>query len=137
MVHVMSEVKRFKASDLHVACCGDTIVVNAEDYDARDHAAAVYFDSWKRTEQELDAQRLRADTAEAELAIIRPERDLYKASSEALEDQWNAAEKRIADGIAYVQKLVDCSKNQDSVATGYLSDILSALNQKSEGVSHG
>lgn len=86
--------------------------------------------------EDFDAQRLRADTAEAELAIIRPERDLYKASSEALEDQWNAAEKRIADGIAYVQKLVDCSKNQDSVATGYLSDILSALNQKSEGESH-
>ncbi len=52
MVHVMSEVKRFKASDLHVACCGDTIVVNAEDF---------------------DAQRLRADTAEADYRELSKE----------------------------------------------------------------
>lgn len=117
MVHVMSEAKKYRADWRHV--------VETEFDDAQFVGIA-----------DFDAQRLRADTAEAELAIIRPERNLYKASSEALEDQWNAAERRIADGIAYVQRLVNCSKNQDSVATGYLSDILAALNQKSEGESH-
>ena len=33
-------------------------------------------------------------------------------------------QQRLAETLEFVQKMVDCTKGQDSVATGYLSDIL-------------
>lgn len=109
MVHVMSEVKRW--------------YIGVYDGNAQARATTCYeFEIIHEGQGQLfvraddfDAQRLRADTAETERDALRV---------------------HLAAGIAYVQRLVNCSKNQDSVATGYLSDILAALNQKSEGESH-
>ena len=44
---------------------------------------------------------------------------------DALQQRLNVAEQR-------VQRMVDCSKGQDSVATGYLSDILTLLKPAAE-----
>lgn len=41
-----------------------------------------------------------------------------------------AMQKRLADAEIFVQKMVDCSKGQDSIATGYLSDILDVIKGK-------
>lgn len=36
-------------------------------------------------------------------------------------------QQRLTISEKYVQRLVNCSKNQDSIATGYLSDILDVI----------
>lgn len=77
----MSEVKRYTFK----GAAGE--YVYAPDYDARDHSAEVYFGSWKRTQQELDAQRLRADTAEAELHHLREQLKERDAAIENLNDR--------------------------------------------------
>lgn len=83
----MDDVKRFKASDLHVACCGDTIVVNAEDY---------------------DAQRLRADTAEAEL---KREREFNAVNVSEAERMLAAAEQRTASIAGKHNKCKECGSD--------------------------
>lgn len=42
-------------------------------------------------------------------------------------DDYDAILKRLTDAENFVQKMVDCTKGQDSVATGYLSDILDVI----------
>lgn len=44
-----------------------------------------------------------------------------------LEMERDALQQRLTVAEQFVQKLVDCSKGQDSIATGYLSDILDSL----------
>ena len=39
----------------------------------------------------------------------------------------NQLQQRLTTAEKYVQRLVNCSKNQDSIATGYLSDILDVI----------
>lgn len=142
MVHVMSEVKRFKASDLHVACCGDTIVVNAEDFDARDHAAEVYFGSWKRTEQELDAQRLRADTAEAERnqllndpnSVFKKMCDMALKQRDEAMSKLAAAEQRIASHESTLRHFANCADVRQ-VGTSAMAYV-AALNPSPEAESH-
>ena len=106
MVRVMSEVKRFYAREIDrdeafVEC------VLAAEFDGRDHAADVYFGSWKRTERELDAQRLRADTAEAELEVLRQQHAeqscIFCNNSGELLSKVKAAEQRIADRDALLR----------------------------------
>ena len=52
--------------------------------------------------------------------------DLVTAERDALQQRLTVAEQR-------VQRMVDCSKGKDSVATGYLSDILALLKPAAEG----
>lgn len=42
-------------------------------------------------------------------------------------DDYDAILKRLTDAENFVQKMVDCTKGQDSIATGYLSDILDMI----------
>lgn len=42
-------------------------------------------------------------------------------------DDYDSILKRLNDAENFVQKMVDCTKGQDSVATGYLSDILDVI----------
>lgn len=42
-------------------------------------------------------------------------------------DDYDAIHNRLTDAEKFVQKMVDCTKGQDSVATGYLSDILDVI----------
>lgn len=54
--------------------------------------------------------------------------DYYKGEglrADALQQRLTVAEQR-------VQRMVDCSKGQDSIATGYLSDILALLKPAAE-----
>lgn len=75
----MSEVKRYEISGKFESTGDEGIfltnpkMVLEEDFDAQCHATGVYFESWKNTEQERDTERLRAETAEAELAALREE----------------------------------------------------------------
>lgn len=141
MVHVMSEhsvIYLSPSDDPEREWCQDDVWENSVRYNLG---------------TDFDAQRLRADTAEAELAIIRPERNLYKASSEALEDQWSAAEQRIAEQNSLIEEIAtemtlaisDSQTRAAMTSVGrtrflqilqtYNARIDSALNQKSEGES--
>lgn len=73
---IVSEVKRYR---FHGAA-GEYVYAN--DYDAKCHAADVYFGSWKRTEEERDA-------AQSELSALREENERLK--SESFEELYNAA----------------------------------------------
>lgn len=42
-------------------------------------------------------------------------------------EDYDAIHKRLTDAEKFVQKMVDCTKGQDSIATGYLSDILDVV----------
>lgn len=41
--------------------------------------------------------------------------------------KYDALQRRLTEAESFVQKMVDCTKGQDSVATGYLSDILDMI----------
>ena len=43
------------------------------------------------------------------------------------ESDFDALQRRLTEAESFVQKMVDCTKGQDSIATGYLSDILDVL----------
>jgi len=92
----MSEVKRFRADHRHVVETefDDAQYVGVEDYDAKCHAAEVYFGSWKRTEEERD-------TAQSELAALREELALAKDTA--------ASWKSSADGLAEEARDIDKS----------------------------
>jgi len=50
----------------------------------------------KEHAENIDKLVAERDDLREELSILTPERDLYKASSEALEEAWNDSEKRLA-----------------------------------------
>lgn len=90
---------------------------------------------------EYDAQRLRADTAEAELSKLRDSsaiagRHLERMieHSDSLEVKLAAAEQRIASHESTLRHFASCA---DVRQVGTLAmDYVAALNQKSEGESH-
>lgn len=69
----MDGVKKYRADWRHVVLTteDDAQYVGIADYSSKCSAADVYYRAWKSTEEEMDAQRLRADTAEAELAQLK------------------------------------------------------------------
>ena len=42
-------------------------------------------------------------------------------------EEYDEVYERLTTAEQYVQKLIDASENQDSIATGYLSDILNVI----------
>lgn len=157
----MSEVKRYEVKGKFESTDGEGIslidpkMVLEDDYDATCHAAEVYFGSWKRTEQELDAQRLRADTAEAELEDVIDElrvtvedRDNAKRNSSAfeermgdlqvangkLQDKLAAAEQRIAELKSVFERMLE---DDDMPVHWFAQRIDAALNPNPEAESHG
>lgn len=63
-------------------------------------------------------------------AALREELEALRESYEAMRDRKNSIvdlQQRLTVAEQFVQKLVDCSKGQDSIATGYLSDIFAEL----------
>jgi hypothetical protein len=87
-------------------------------------------------EKALDAQRLRADTAEAEL---RREKEFHAVNVSESERMLAAAEQRIADLIELLRgawKYADHDLNVVTVNRELAARIEAALNQKSEGESH-
>lgn len=42
-------------------------------------------------------------------------------------EEYDEVCERLTAAEQFVQKLIDCAKNQDSIATGYLSDILDVI----------
>lgn len=107
----MSEVKRYRA--------GDFVPVTS--------VAA----------SDFDAQRLRADTAEAELAKLRERHDTVKCQRNDATKVLAAAEQRIGELWQLVEKAYDHETIDDDWIEEYrrlkMSD--AALNQKSEGKS--
>lgn len=51
----------------------------------------------------------------------------FQVELEAIKAEHDALQQRLTDAENFLQKMVDCTKGQDSVATGYLSDILDVL----------
>ena len=133
----MSEVRRWKLKGFIPGIEGESkavfqpTVVLAEEYDAALAREA--------------AERLRADVAVAdcneaerresalreELATSRTafkeELDGVKYTRRKFRQERDALQQRLTDAERYVQKMVDCSQGQDSIATGYLADILGKL----------
>lgn len=102
---------------------------------------------------ELDTQRLRADTAEAELIIANADKEAYAQNAIDLREQvelWkgrttnltharSVAEQRIADLIELLRgawKYADHDLNVVTVNRELAARIEAALNKKSEGESH-
>lgn len=141
----MDDVKRYDVQGKFESTNGEGIsllnpkMVLEQDYDAKCHAAEVYFGSWKRTEQELDAQRLLADTAEAERDAARQALD---ATRDALESaQYSNAElaSKLEDRDQLFSDLVN-SPHAVSVPLELWKRIKvfagAALNPKPEAGSH-
>jgi len=82
---------------------------------------------------EFDAQRLRADTAEAELRTERLRADAAVGDANEAERKLAAAEQRIASHESILRRFANCA---DVRQVGTLAmDYVAALNQKSEGES--
>lgn len=149
MVHVMSEIKRFVANlyqGSELMFFGADVVLTSA------HKSA------------LDAQRLRADTAEAELEVLRQQHaeqscifcnnsgellsavktersrgDAAVGDANEAERKLAAAEQRIADLIELLRgawKYADHDLNVVTVNRELAARIEAALNKKSEGESH-
>lgn len=81
-----------------------------------------------------DAALSREDALRVELATIYSDRDAEKEMKAKARDQRDVQtiracelQQRLTVAEQRVQRMVDCSKGQDSIATGYLSDILALL----------
>lgn len=113
----MDDVKRYDVQGKFESTNGEGIsllnpkMVLEQDYDAKCHAAEVYFGSWKRTEQELDAQRLRADTAEAELKAIKESMAYRGSLFGQVQAQRDSAEQRIASIAGEPAKCKECGSD--------------------------
>lgn len=132
----MTEVRRWKLKGFIPGIEGETkavfqpTVVLEEDYDAALAREAALREELEAT-QALSVENLLVDivpgldgmgeevyaksVAETQLLIS----NLY-LETEDLQQRLTVAEQ-------FVKKMIDCSKGQDSIATGYLSDILDAL----------
>lgn len=146
----MSEVKRYKMlASGRYSIDPRGMWVLGSDYDAKCHAADVYFGSWKRTEEERDAAlsqlaALReelADLAELKAYVTVPLRERC-AERKGLQQRLADAEQRnavrdaqLSKAIDFVERLCASAGNQPSIATGYLRDILDALNPNPEAAS--
>lgn len=82
-----------------------------------------------------DAQRLRADTAEAELATMTEFRDNAAKKIFRMRAKITAAEQRIANHESTLRHFANCADARQ-VGTSAM-DYVAALNQKSEVESHG
>ncbi|MBI6948563.1 hypothetical protein [Pseudomonas koreensis] len=93
----------------------------------------VYVDLVARTD--FDAQRLRADTAEAELAKIGD--DYYKRTDELIcaNEKLAAAEQRIAELVAAIETYLKGTGNSPGSNRRH-AELRAALNPKPEAGSH-
>lgn len=69
---------------------------------------------------------LASEVEEREAALT----DHLDAALRQVKANWDYAQdkqQRLTATEQFVQKLIDCTKNQDSIATGYLSDILDVI----------
>jgi len=76
------------------------------------------------------------DSALGREAALREELAAMRESYEAMRDRKNSIvylQQRLTFAEQRVQRMVDCSRGKDSVATGYLSDILDLLKPAAEG----
>lgn len=86
----------------------------------------------------LDAALGREAALREELESIKASVDGYDSPEHAaqvadeLGHQCNILQQRLTVAEQRVQRMVECSKGQDSVATGYLSDILALLKPAAE-----
>lgn len=125
MVHVMSEVKRyyFEGYELCEVTDGSESVLD-----------------WVQA-PDFDAQRLRADTAEAELRIERLRADAAVGDANDAERSLAAAEQRNAQLIGLLRRAYDAdlaSRHcQPYNTTKLMDDIDAALNPNPEAESHG
>lgn len=152
MVHVMSEVKLYRADWRHVVQTveDDAQYVGINDYKNKCHSSDTYYRAWKHTEQELDAQRLRADTAEAEL---KKALELLSFSYQllGLNNSLVSYRQHMADigefisiqkgqfvprcpNCGYTEQ--DCREQMDHHLCGFPEPARAALNPKPEAGSH-
>lgn len=91
----------------------------------------------------VESQDLASEAAlREELATIRADRDAEKEMKAKARGQRDVQtiragdlQQRLTVADQYVQRLIDCSKGKDSIATGYLSDILDVL-KSAAGCEH-
>ena len=112
----MSELRRWKLKGFIPGIEGETkavfqpTVVLAEDYDASLTREAAL-------REELVTSR----------AAFKEELDGVKYTRRKFRQERDALQQRLTDAERYMQKMIDCSQSQDSIATGYLADILAKL----------
>lgn len=145
MVHVMSEITRYDVDgrEWELLEFGDGDYVRHADH-------LIYL---REMRMDRDVERLRADTAEAELIIANADKEAYAQNAIDLREQvelWkgrttnltharSVAEQRIADLIELLRgawKYADHDLNVVTVNRELAARIEAALNKKSEGESH-
>lgn len=118
MVHVMSEVKRvnidFSGLQGPAKCgqCGSTTT------DICNQNGCGFLESGNG-ESELDAQRLRADTAEAELEVLKREVECRISNEVNAVEALAAAEQRIAELTKSFEKFRDVVRGCERLASKY------------------
>ena len=110
-----------------------------EDVVAKLDAAEVIIQAGEHVESHLEKQidilRIDLDAALGREAALREDLEALRESYEAMRDRKNSIvylQQRLTFAEQRVQRMVDCSKGQDSIATGYLSDILALLKPAAE-----
>jgi hypothetical protein len=98
----------------------------------QDHA-----DMWNtRCASDLDAQRLRADTAEAEVTRLEDEFDTLESTNTTMKLKLAAAEQRIAELLQICRDIQDDPRLWLMVGAEISGRISTALNPKPEAGSH-
>lgn len=69
----------------------------------------------------------RLDSALIHEAALQKELAALKVAAANVIVEGDALQQRLTDAECFVQKMIDCSKGQDSIASGYLSDILDVI----------
>ena len=96
-----------------------------------------YEDKISSLNESLVIWKVKACEAAEREAALREELDLLKPTFESTFDaaqrdrtERDALQQRLTVAEQFVQRLIDFTKNQDSITTGYLSDILNVIKGK-------
>ncbi len=126
----MSEVRRWKLKGFIPSIEGESkavfqpTVVLEEDYDAA--LAREASETLRANEAERREAALREELATSR-AAFKEELDGVKYTRRKFRQERDSLQQRLTEAERYVQKMIDCSQGQGSIATGYLADILAKL----------
>jgi hypothetical protein len=101
----------FAAPEANDMCAedGSCELVSADDYDAKCHSAGVFFDSWKRTEEERDSAQSELSALREELAGVVAEKVGLQEWVDNLKHDLTAAEQRNARHESMLRHFANCA----------------------------
>lgn len=79
------------------------------------------------TDKEMHSLYSRLDSALIHEAALQKELEALKFAAANVIVEGDALQRRLTDAEHYVQKMIYCSRGQDSIAAGYLANILDVI----------